>query len=76
MEVLKFVAVNIFVVSVFFFGEAYQQLIIGGLVSCGEMQTEIRYSCGRAQYGIEEMCRDQWNWAKKNPYGYCGSAEK
>ncbi|WVZ65628.1 hypothetical protein U9M48_014958 [Paspalum notatum var. saurae] len=30
----------------------------------------------RAQYGIEEMCRDQWNWAKKNPYGYCGSAEK
>jgi hypothetical protein len=34
------------------------------------------YFCGRAQYGIEEMCRDQWNWAKKNPYGYCGSAEK
>lgn len=30
----------------------------------------------RAQYGIEEMCRDQWNWAKKNPYGYCGNAEK
>ncbi|KAK3132871.1 hypothetical protein QOZ80_6AG0528820 [Eleusine coracana subsp. coracana] len=28
----------------------------------------------RAQYGIEEMCRDQWNWAKKNPYGYCGNA--
>ncbi|KAF8700955.1 hypothetical protein HU200_033841 [Digitaria exilis] len=27
----------------------------------------------RAQYGIEEMCRDQWNWAKKNPYGYCGT---
>nr|ACF81132.1 unknown [Zea mays] len=30
----------------------------------------------RAQYGIEEMCRDQWNWAKKNPYGYCGGAKK
>ncbi|CAL5063248.1 unnamed protein product [Urochloa decumbens] len=30
----------------------------------------------RAQYGIEDMCRDQWNWAKKNPYGYCGGAEK
>ncbi|VAI20099.1 unnamed protein product [Triticum turgidum subsp. durum] len=29
----------------------------------------------RAKYGIEEMCRDQWNWAKKNPYGYCGDAE-
>jgi UDP-glucose 4-epimerase len=24
----------------------------------------------RAKYGIEEMCRDQWNWASKNPYGY------
>ncbi|KAE8694644.1 UDP-glucose 4-epimerase GEPI48 [Hibiscus syriacus] len=26
------------------------------------------------KYGIEEMCRDQWNWASKNPYGY-GSPE-
>ncbi|KAK9698451.1 hypothetical protein RND81_08G105300 [Saponaria officinalis] len=25
----------------------------------------------KAKYGIEEMCRDQWNWASKNPYGYC-----
>ncbi|XP_020589985.1 bifunctional UDP-glucose 4-epimerase and UDP-xylose 4-epimerase 1-like [Phalaenopsis equestris] len=24
----------------------------------------------RAKYGIEEMCRDQWNWASKNPNGY------
>ncbi|PKU63798.1 bifunctional UDP-glucose 4-epimerase and UDP-xylose 4-epimerase 1-like isoform X1 [Dendrobium catenatum] len=24
----------------------------------------------RAKYGIEEMCRDQWNWASNNPYGY------
>ncbi|KAJ8436551.1 hypothetical protein Cgig2_031492 [Carnegiea gigantea] len=24
----------------------------------------------KANYGIEEMCRDQWNWASKNPYGY------
>ena len=23
-----------------------------------------------AQYGIEEMCRDSWNWQKKNPQGY------
>ncbi|ONK59207.1 uncharacterized protein A4U43_C08F4080 [Asparagus officinalis] len=23
-----------------------------------------------ARYGIAEMCRDQWNWASKNPYGY------
>ncbi|KAL3685271.1 hypothetical protein R1sor_003293 [Riccia sorocarpa] len=24
----------------------------------------------KAQNGIEEMCRDQWNWASKNPWGY------
>lgn len=24
----------------------------------------------KTKYGISEMCRDQWNWASKNPYGY------
>ena len=24
----------------------------------------------RAQYGIQEMCRDSWNWQSKNPNGY------
>ncbi|MBO4555756.1 MAG: GDP-mannose 4,6-dehydratase, partial [Elusimicrobiales bacterium] len=24
----------------------------------------------KAQYGIEEMCRDSWNWQKNNPGGY------
>lgn len=24
----------------------------------------------RAEYGLEEMCRDAWNWQKKNPEGY------
>ena len=24
----------------------------------------------RAEYGIEDMCRDAWNWQKKNPEGY------
>lgn len=24
----------------------------------------------QAQYGIKEMCRDSWNWQKKNPKGY------
>lgn len=24
----------------------------------------------RAQYGLDEMCRDSWNWQKKNPMGY------
>ena len=23
-----------------------------------------------AEYDIEEMCRDQWNWQSKNPNGY------
>ncbi|KAI3785509.1 hypothetical protein L1987_44628 [Smallanthus sonchifolius] len=23
----------------------------------------------KAKYGIVEMCRDQWNWASKDPYG-------
>ena len=28
------------------------------------------YEPFRARFGITEMCRDQWNWAKKNSYGY------
>lgn len=24
----------------------------------------------KAQFGIEEMCRDQWNWQRQNPNGY------
>ncbi|KAK1265491.1 UDP-glucose 4-epimerase 1 [Acorus gramineus] len=24
----------------------------------------------KAKYGIDEMCRDLWNWASKNPWGY------
>ena len=24
----------------------------------------------KAERGIEEMCRDAWNWQRKNPYGY------
>ena len=26
----------------------------------------------KAKYGIEEMCRDSWNWQKNNPKGYKG----
>ena len=26
----------------------------------------------KAKYGIEEMCRDSWNWQKNNPKGYRG----
>ena len=24
----------------------------------------------RAQYDLEDMCRDSWNWQKNNPDGY------
>ncbi|KAK3434421.1 hypothetical protein EUGRSUZ_D01906 [Eucalyptus grandis] len=24
----------------------------------------------KAKYGVEEMCRDQWNWGSNNPWGY------
>jgi len=24
----------------------------------------------KAQYGLDEMCRDSWNWQRKNPNGY------
>lgn len=27
----------------------------------------------RPKYGIDEMCRDQWNWASNNPLGYGSS---
>ncbi|XP_074309174.1 UDP-glucose 4-epimerase 5-like [Silene latifolia] len=30
----------------------------------------------KAKYGIEKMCRDQWNWASKNPYGYYSADDK
>jgi len=26
----------------------------------------------RAKRGIDEMCRDSWNWQRKNPTGYRG----
>ncbi|WVZ24885.1 hypothetical protein V8G54_003429 [Vigna mungo] len=32
-------------------------------------ETELSW---KAKYGVEEMCRDQWNWAKNNPWGYTG----
>ncbi|EMS54673.1 UDP-glucose 4-epimerase GEPI48 [Triticum urartu] len=33
----------------------------------GKAERELNW---KAKYGITEMCRDQWNWASKNPYGY------
>ena len=38
--------------------------------SNSKMLKKMNFVTCRARYGIEEMCRDQWNWASKNPYGY------
>ncbi|XP_047341107.1 UDP-glucose 4-epimerase GEPI48-like [Impatiens glandulifera] len=35
--------------------------------STAKAEKELKW---KAKYGIEEMCKDQWNWASKNPYGY------
>ncbi|PSS09796.1 Bifunctional UDP-glucose 4-epimerase and UDP-xylose 4-epimerase [Actinidia chinensis var. chinensis] len=35
--------------------------------STGEANKQLGW---KAKYGIEEMCRDQWNWARQNPMGY------
>ncbi|KAJ0565036.1 putative UDP-glucose 4-epimerase [Helianthus annuus] len=35
-----------------------------------EMVNALRKHLERAKYGIDEMCRDQWNWARQNPWGY------
>ncbi|KAA3457031.1 UDP-glucose 4-epimerase 2-like [Gossypium australe] len=35
--------------------------------SIKKAETELKW---KAKYGIEEMCKDQWNWASKNPFGY------
>ena len=36
---------------------------------CSKAEMELGW---KAEYGIEEMCRDQWNWQSKNPNGYGG----
>lgn len=35
--------------------------------STEKAQRELQW---KAVYGVEDMCRDQWNWASKNPWGY------
>ena len=36
---------------------------------CNPAKAEVELGW-KAQYGIEEMCRDSWNWQKNNPNGY------
>lgn len=43
----------------------------GDIATCYCDPTKAREELGwQAQYGIEEMCRDSWNWQKNNPNGY------
>lgn len=43
----------------------------GDIATCYSDPTKAERELGwKAQYGIEEMCRDSWNWQKNNPNGY------
>ena len=43
----------------------------GDVAECFADASKAREELGwTAQYGIEDMCRDSWNWQKKNPEGY------
>ena len=43
----------------------------GDIATCYCDPTKAKVELGwEAQYGIEEMCRDSWNWQKNNPNGY------
>ncbi|MCI8327374.1 MAG: UDP-glucose 4-epimerase GalE [Lachnospiraceae bacterium] len=43
----------------------------GDIAACYSDASKAEAELGwRAEYGILEMCRDSWNWQKKNPNGY------
>ena len=43
----------------------------GDIATCYCDPTKAKKELGwEARYGIEEMCRDSWNWQKNNPNGY------
>lgn len=43
----------------------------GDIATCYCDPTKARNELGwEAEYGIDEMCRDSWNWQKNNPNGY------
>ncbi|MBQ9586264.1 MAG: UDP-glucose 4-epimerase GalE [Bacteroidales bacterium] len=46
----------------------------GDIATCYSNPAKAERELGwHAQYGIEEMCRDSWNWQRKNPNGYRGA---
>jgi len=43
----------------------------GDIATCYCDPTKAENELGwKAQFGLEEMCRDSWNWQKNNPNGY------
>ncbi len=43
----------------------------GDIATCYSNPNKVKEDLGwEAQYGIDEMCRDSWNWQKNNPNGY------
>jgi UDP-glucose 4-epimerase len=43
----------------------------GDIAECYADPAKARELLGwQAEYGIEDMCRDSWNWQSKNPNGY------
>lgn len=43
----------------------------GDIATCSCNPAKAKVELGwEAQYGIEEMCRDSWNWQKNNPNAY------
>lgn len=43
----------------------------GDIAACYSDPTKAWEKLGwKAEYGIEDMCRDSWNWQKKNPNGF------
>ncbi len=46
----------------------------GDIATCYASAEKAERELGwRAEYDLETMCRDQWNWQSKNPDGYRGS---
>ena len=44
----------------------------GDIATCYSNPSKAEKELGwKAEYGLEEMCRDSWNWQRKNPNGYC-----
>ena len=43
----------------------------GDIATCYSDPSKAEQELGwKAQYGLEEMCRDAWNWQRNNPEGY------